>query len=51
MTYRTIHDAFTASAGRTPQADFLYTEPVTAEVYGIPAGATPWAAAAPGRAG
>lgn len=46
MTHRTIHDAFTASAGRTPQADFLYTEPVTAEVYGIPAGATPWAAAA-----
>ncbi|MDQ7954626.1 MAG: AMP-binding protein [Pseudomonadota bacterium] len=46
MTHRTIHDAFTASAARTPRADFLYTEPVTAGVYGIPAGATPWADAA-----
>ncbi|MDQ8017976.1 MAG: AMP-binding protein [Bordetella sp.] len=46
MTHRTIHDAFTASAARTPRADFLYTEAVTAGVYGIPAGATPWADAA-----
>ncbi|WP_295534944.1 AMP-binding protein [uncultured Pseudacidovorax sp.] len=46
MDHRTIHDAFTASAARTPQADFLFTEPVTAEVYGITPGATAWAEAA-----
>lgn len=46
MPHRTIHDAFTASAARTPQADFLYIEPVTAEVYGIAPGATAWADAA-----
>ncbi|WP_234197067.1 AMP-binding protein [Pseudacidovorax sp. NFM-22] len=46
MSHRTIHDAFATSAARTPQADFLYTESVTAEIYGIPPGVTAWAEAA-----
>ena len=41
-----VYDAFAASAARTPQADFLYTESVTAQVYGIPAGAVSWQQAA-----
>ena len=42
----TVHDAFTATAARTPGAEFLFTESVTAGAYGIAAGAIPWGAAA-----
>ena len=43
---QTVYEAFTASAARRPDADFLYTDAVTAEVYGIVAGPTTWADAA-----
>ena len=46
MDLQRVYDAFAASAARTPQADFLYTESVTAQVYGIPAGAVSWQQAA-----
>ncbi|MDO4723940.1 MAG: AMP-binding protein [Comamonadaceae bacterium] len=46
MDLQRIYDAFAASAARTPQADFLYTESVTAQVYGIAAGAVSWQQAA-----
>ena len=42
----TVHAAFTATAARTPKADFLFTESVTAAAYGIEAGATSWGTAA-----
>ncbi|WP_390614188.1 AMP-binding protein [Allofranklinella schreckenbergeri] len=43
---QSVFDAFAASAARTPGADFLYTETVTAQVYGIAAGAISWQQAA-----
>lgn len=43
---QTVHDAFRASAQRTPQRDFLFIEAVTAGVYDIPAGAIAWGEAA-----
>lgn len=42
----TVHGAFAASARRTPQGEFLFTESVTADAYGIPAGPILWGAAA-----
>ncbi|MDL9998524.1 AMP-binding protein [Variovorax sp. J22P240] len=42
----TVHDAFSASARRTPQAEFLFTESVTAAAYGIESGAISWGKAA-----
>ena len=42
----TVFDAFRASATRTPQADFLCVEAVTAQAYGIPAEAIAWGEAA-----
>ncbi|HEX7436906.1 MAG TPA: AMP-binding protein [Caldimonas sp.] len=42
----TAHDAFLASAARTPGAAFLCTESVTAATYGIAAGETSWSDAA-----
>ena len=41
----TVHALFSATAARTPAADFLFTESVTAGVYGITPGATTWAEA------
>ena len=43
---QTVHDAFTTTAARTPTADFLFTEPVTAAAYDIAPGALAWGAAA-----
>jgi acyl-CoA synthetase (AMP-forming)/AMP-acid ligase II len=43
---QTVHDAFAASAARTPAAAFLYTEAVTAATYAISAGETHWGDAA-----
>ena len=42
----TVHDAFATTAARTPGADFLFTEAVTAAAYGIATGAIAWGAAA-----
>jgi acyl-CoA synthetase (AMP-forming)/AMP-acid ligase II len=42
----TVHALFTHTAARTPQADFLFTDAVTAKTYGIASGAQSWAAAA-----
>lgn len=42
----TVHDAFSASARRTPEAEFLFTESVTAAAYGIGPGAISWDKAA-----
>lgn len=42
----TVHDAFATTAARTPGADFLFTEAVTAAAYGIAPGAIAWGAAA-----
>ena len=42
----TVYDAFSASARRTPQVDFLFTESVTAAAYGIEPGAIAWGKAA-----
>ena len=42
----TVHALFTRTAARTPQADFLFTETVTGQAYGIEAGAIGWAQAA-----
>jgi acyl-CoA synthetase (AMP-forming)/AMP-acid ligase II len=42
----TVHDAFSASARRTPEAEFLFTESVTADAYGIEPGALAWGKAA-----
>ncbi|MEJ8850434.1 AMP-binding protein [Variovorax rhizosphaerae] len=44
--HTTVYDVFCATAARTPQADFLFTESVTAAAYGIDAGAIRWGAAA-----
>ena len=44
--HATVHDVFAATARRTPQAEFLFTESVTAAAYGIPAGAIRWGEAA-----
>jgi acyl-CoA synthetase (AMP-forming)/AMP-acid ligase II len=38
----TVHQRFVDTAARAPQGDFLFVDPVTAEVYGIPAGAISW---------
>ena len=43
---RTVHDAFVRSVERTPDAEFLFVEPVTAEVYGLRAGPILWREAA-----
>ena len=42
----TVYDAFTASAARTPRADFLCVEATTAQTYGIEEGAIGWGDAA-----
>ena len=39
---QSVHEAFCRSAERTPEADFLFTESVTAGVYGIAAGPVSW---------
>jgi len=46
MPHASVHDVFQASAARTPRAEFLFTEPVTAAAYGIAAGAMRWGDAA-----
>jgi acyl-CoA synthetase (AMP-forming)/AMP-acid ligase II len=38
----TVHDAFSATAARTPGADFLCIEATTAQAYGLAAGAIRW---------
>ena len=45
-TMPTVYEAFRATAARTPQADFLCVEAVTAQAYGIEAGAVAWREAA-----
>ena len=42
MDHSSIHDAFAATADRTPDRDFLVTEAVTAQAYGIPEGTATW---------
>jgi acyl-CoA synthetase (AMP-forming)/AMP-acid ligase II len=42
----TVHDCFASSAARTPQADFLFTEAVTARSYGIAPAVLSWGDAA-----
>ncbi|MGR4868054.1 AMP-binding protein [Variovorax sp. LARHSF232] len=42
----TVHDVFAATAARTPEAEFLFTESVTAQAYGIAPGAIRWGEAA-----
>ena len=42
----TVHALFTRTAAGTPQADFLFIEAVTAQTYGLAAGAIGWAQAA-----
>ncbi|MBT2324421.1 AMP-binding protein [Variovorax paradoxus] len=44
--HATVHDVFSATAARTPGAEFLFTESVTAAAYGIAAGAIRWSEAA-----
>ncbi|SEA37226.1 AMP-binding protein [Variovorax sp. YR216] len=44
--HHTVHDAFSASARRTPRAEFLFTESVTAQAYDIAPGAILWSEAA-----
>jgi acyl-CoA synthetase (AMP-forming)/AMP-acid ligase II len=46
MPHATVHQVFAATAARTPQAEFLFTESVTAAAYGIEAGAIRWGEAA-----
>ncbi len=46
MQASTVHDVFQATAARTPQAEFLFTESVTAAAYGIEPGAIRWGEAA-----
>ena len=46
MQHATVHDVFSATARRTPEAEFLFTETVTAAAYGIPAGPIRWGEAA-----
>jgi len=38
----TVHEAFTATAARTPRADFLCVEAMTAQTYGIAEGTIRW---------
>ncbi|MBS0339880.1 MAG: AMP-binding protein [Proteobacteria bacterium] len=42
----TVHQVFAATAARTPSAEFLFTESVTAKAYGIAAGPLHWGTAA-----
>jgi acyl-CoA synthetase (AMP-forming)/AMP-acid ligase II len=42
----TVHSSFAETAARTPHAEFLYTESVTARAYGIAPGAIAWGEAA-----
>ena len=42
----TVFDAFRATAARTPQAEFLCVEAITAQAYGIPAESIAWGEAA-----
>ncbi|CAN5913734.1 ATP-dependent acyl-CoA ligase [soil metagenome] len=42
----TVHDIFSATAARTPDAAFLFTESVTAAAYGIEPGTIRWSDAA-----
>jgi acyl-CoA synthetase (AMP-forming)/AMP-acid ligase II len=42
----TIHQRFITTAARAPASDFLFTDAVTADAYGIPAGTISWAEAA-----
>ena len=42
----TVHQVFSATAARTPDAEFLFTGSVTAAAYGIEAGAIRWGDAA-----
>ena len=44
--FKTVHDAFSSTAARTPDAPFLCVEAVTAQTYGIPAGEIRWREAA-----
>jgi len=44
--HATVHDVFSATAARTPEAEFLFTESVTAAAYGIASGAIRWGEAA-----
>ncbi|CAN5507463.1 ATP-dependent acyl-CoA ligase [soil metagenome] len=44
--HQTVHAFFCATAARTPEADFLFTESVTAQAYGIAPGALRWGDAA-----
>src|SRR3982750_2608728 len=42
----TVHQRFSATAAQSPGAEFLFTEPVTAQAYGIAAGVITWGEAA-----
>lgn len=42
----TVHAVFLATASRTPAAEFLFTESITAATYGIAPGAISWGEAA-----
>jgi hypothetical protein len=42
----TVHQAFQTTAARTPSAEFLCTEAMTAQTYGITEGAIRWGEAA-----
>src|SRR5437763_12212076 len=42
----TVHQRFATTAARTPQREFLFLDAVTADVYGIAAGAVSWGDAA-----
>jgi acyl-CoA synthetase (AMP-forming)/AMP-acid ligase II len=42
----TVHALFTRTAARTPHAEFLFTDAVTAQAYGIEAATLSWAQAA-----
>ncbi|VTU37817.1 putative sulfoacetate--CoA ligase [Variovorax sp. PBL-H6] len=44
--HTTVHQCFAATAARTPDAEFLFTESVTADAYGIAPGALRWGEAA-----
>src|SRR6478609_9620424 len=43
---QTVHQRFAATAARAPTGEFLWTDPVPAQVYGIPAEPVSWARAA-----
>lgn len=44
--HASVHAVFSGTAARTPDADFLFTESVTAAAYGIEPGAISWGTAA-----